>query len=126
MIKINLGFENSSIVIANILKKIPPSIELNVTQLIHLSTYLELVDRYQNKLSDTLVVNKTFPALILHAVNYDHDDNNNYWAVLSNEFYFMDLSIPHIVNLNDITVSDNMNEKELDIFKSLRDYLKDY
>lgn len=120
MFTVNLHVEHrdANNVVMSLVASLPSELNLSLSKLINLSTYIELASKYAD--SNT-VINAN--DVVLQAINYDSDDNNNYWAILTNDFVFMDVAIPLIADLDDEKIYESFSSHETDILKSLKEYL---
>lgn len=110
-IELNLDDINES----SVLMFLNTELRLNVVQLHNLSTYLVQVKKaksIKNFVSDH--------DDILHAINYDSDEVNNYWIILDKNFYFLDVGIPVTADLDNETLYDSLSENEAKLVKSLK------
>jgi hypothetical protein len=97
---------------------IPSDLDLSLEKLTNLSTYLEMANKFPN--SHTILNTNEE---IYQAFNYDSDDNNNYWAILTKDFDFMDVAIPLIADLDNETIFESFSGTEVRVLKSIKDYL---
>jgi hypothetical protein len=120
MVTVNLQIDNDEINEAtlSLLKSLPSYLNLNLIQFNNLSTYLEVANKY--KYLNTVINSNNN---ILQAINYESDDNNNYWIILTNDYYFMDVAIPLVVNLDDNIMFASLSSDEAEILRSLKEYL---
>jgi hypothetical protein len=87
--------------------------DLNISQLNNLGIYLDLLVQYKNP--KKIITNHDN---IMQAINYDMDENREYWFILDKQFYFMDVGIPH--NMADkMELYDNLTEFEIELVKSV-------
>ncbi len=112
-IKLTLG--SSEYDLLNVLDDIT---EMNSTQLINFSTYLEQVKKCKNP--KNVITNHEN---IIQAVNYDSDDNNNYWIILDKKFNFLDVGIPMSGDLSNDKLYEDLPVEESELIKSLKDVL---
>jgi len=120
MFTVNLQLEHrdANNIVMSLINSLPSELDLNLSKLSNLSTYIELA----NKSSDSnTVINSN--DVVLQAINYDSDDNNNYWAILSSDFVFMDVAIPLIADLDDEKMYEPFSSHEVHVLKSLKEYL---
>jgi hypothetical protein len=110
-IELNLDDVNNS----SILMFLNNDLNLNVSQLNSLSTYLEQVK--QTKSLKNFVSNHCD---ILHAINYDSDEVNNYWIILDKNFNFMDVGIPVTADLDNDNLYNGLSENESKLIKLLK------
>lgn len=94
-------------------------IEMNITKLTNFSTYINLAKKYNN--TNNIIINNH--KNILQAINYDIDEDNNYWIILTNEFIFLDIMIPAIVDLDNNDLYENLSEQEIEIIKCLKNFI---
>jgi hypothetical protein len=114
-IKLNItDNENSSI-----LNFLSNDISLDINQLYNLSTYLEQTRKIKNIINFVNDLDN-----ILHAIQYDSDDVNNYWMILDKNFNFMDVSIPLTTDMTNENIFYNMSEYEANLIKSLKTVFK--
>lgn len=92
-----------------------PSLKLSLAQLTNLSTYLDFVDKYPNTIN---VINKIDN--IIQALNYDSDEFNNFWIILTNNYMLIDISIPLYADFNNDKIFDNLSLEEIKIVKLLK------
>lgn len=92
--------------------------ELNSTQLLNLSTYLNLLSRYPDA-KNKIEINSE----IIHACNYDSDEINDYWIILDREFNFLDIGIPQIANLDDDKLYVHFSEHDKKLIKIIKDLI---
>jgi len=120
MFTVNLHVEHrdANNIVMSLINSLPSDLDLNLSKLANLTTYIELANK-SNDLNTVINSNK----MILQAINYDSDDNNNYWAILSNEFIFMDVSIPLVADLDDDKMYEPFSLHEVQVLKSLKEYL---
>ena len=120
MFTVNLHVEHrdANNIVMSLINTLPLELDLNLSQLTNLSTYIEVA----NKSNDfTTIINSN--NIVLQAINYDSDDNNNYWAILSNDFNFMDVAIPLIADLDDDKIYESFSTGEVQVLKALKEYL---
>ncbi len=120
MFTVNLHVEHrdANSFVMSLINSLPSELDLNFSKLTNLTTYIELA----NKSSDSnTVINSNEE--VLQAINYDSDDNNNYWAILSSEFVFMDVAIPLIADLDDEKIFEPFSAQECKVLKSIKEYL---
>ena len=91
------------------------SLNLSLSQLINLSTYLDFVDKYPNTIN---VINKVDN--IIQALNYDSDEFNNFWIILTNNYMLIDISIPLYADFNNDKIFNNLSLEEVSIIKLLK------
>lgn len=117
-IKLNLEHKDINNPVISLLNLLEPEVSLSLSNLSNLSTYLDLASKHTNP---TTVINANEE--ILQAINYDSDDNNNYWAILTSDFVFIDVAIPLVADLDDEKLYENFSSSETKVLKSLKDYL---
>ena len=120
MFTVNLQAEHKDAnnVVMSLVNSLSSDISISLSKLIHLSTYIDLASKYAEP---NTVINAN--DIVLQAINYDSDDNNNYWAILTNDFAFMDVAIPLIADLDDDKIYDSFSLIESKVLKSLKEYL---
>lgn len=117
-LQLNYQDANDNVKALFILLQLSPTLCLNLVQLNNLTTYIEVSNKYPN-VSNVISSNDK----ILQAINYESDDNNNYWIILSNDFLFIDVAVPLIADLSDTKIFDSLPANEAEILKSLKNYL---
>jgi RIO-like serine/threonine protein kinase len=113
-VNINLNLndvDSSSILFLN------KDITINVSQLYNLSTYLEQVRKIKNIKNFITEYHE-----ILHAINYDSDDINNYWIILDRDYNFLDIRIPQIIDPNNEKIYTHLSELEIKIINLLSNF----
>jgi len=113
--KVNIELNLDDINESSILIFLNNDIRLNVFQLYNLSTYLDQVKkakRIKNFVSDY--------DDILHAINYDSDEVNNYWIILDKNYHFLDVGIPVTADLDNETLYNSLSDKEANLVRSLK------
>jgi hypothetical protein len=117
-LNINLDLDNiDNLFILNFLNE---EININISQLYNLSTYLEQIRRIKN--IHNYIINKDN---ILHAAVYSTDENNDYWIVLDKDYNFIDIRIPNDEYYKKYSENDkkywlsNLTENEIKIVKLL-------
>jgi hypothetical protein len=120
MFTVNLQVEHKDAnnVVMSLVNSLSSEINLSLSKLTHLSTYIDLASKYAEP---NTIINTN--DVVLQAINYDSDDNNNYWAILTNDFVFMDVAIPLIANLDDEKIYESFSLNEAKVLKSLKEYL---
>jgi hypothetical protein len=120
MFTVNLQVEHTDAnnVVMSLVNSLSSEINLTLSKLTHLSTYIDLASKYAEP---NTVINTN--DVVLQAINYDSDDNNNYWAILTNDFVFMDVAIPLIADLDDEKIYESFSLNEAKVLKSLKEYL---
>ncbi len=120
MFTVNLHVEHGDAnnVVMSLLNSLPLDLGLNLSKLSNLSTYLDLASKYGNP---TTVINANEE--VFQAINYDSDDNNNYWAILSTDFVFMDVAIPLVADLDNEKIYESFTSSESKVLKSIKEYL---
>lgn len=120
MFTVNLHVEHKdgNNVVMSLINSLPSELYLGLSKLSHLSTYLDLATKYNNPIT---VINSN--DMVLQAINYDSDDNNNYWAILTKDYVFMDVAIPLVANLDDEKIFESFLTTEVNVLKSLKEYL---
>lgn len=113
--KVNIELDLNDIADSSILMFLNNDLGLNVTQLHNLSTYLEQVKKA--KTTKNFVSNHYD---ILHAVNYDSDEVNNYWVILDKNFNFLDVGIPVTADLDNENLYNNVPDNESKLIKLLK------
>jgi hypothetical protein len=117
-VNLHLEHKDANNIVMSLINSLPSELNLNLSKLSNLTTYIELANKSSN--SNT-VINSNDE--VLQAINYDSDDNNNYWAILSNDFVFMDVAIPLVADLDDEKLYESFSAHESKVLKSLKEYL---
>lgn len=117
-VKLHVEHRDANSIVMSLINSLPLELDLNLSKLTNLTTYIELANKSSN--SNT-VINAN--GEVLQAINYDSDDNNNYWAILSNDFVFMDVAIPLVADLDDEKMYEPFSAQEVQVLKSLKEYL---
>lgn len=94
------------------------NIDMNSSQLVNFSTYIEQSKKCKNP--KNVITNHEN---IIQAINYDSDENNNYWIILDKKFNFMDVGIPLSGDLSNEKLYEDLSSEESEILKSLKDVL---
>ena len=89
------------------------SIQLNIEQLCNMGTFLNKAKQYNDF---NVVKNKKN---VLCAINYNLDDNNNYWMVLTKSYEFIDIMIPITLDLNNGKNFEDLKPEVVDIIKTI-------
>ena len=116
-INIELEYAGQNSNVESLFKLFHSSLNLNLSQLNYLSTYVEVANRYPNAITVIEPDNR-----IYQAINYDSDDNNNYWIMLSKDFTFIDVAIPVVADLKNDQVFAGLSEKEVEFLESLKTF----
>ena len=117
-VNLRLDHKDANNVVMSLINSIPSELTLNFQMLLHLTTYMDMANRHPNP---NTVINSTEE--VLQAINYDSHDNNNYWAVLTKDYVFMDFAIPLIADLDNENIYEPFSANEARVLKSLKEYL---
>jgi len=118
--KLNINLDLDNINNSFILDFLNEEIDINISQLYNLSTYLEQIIKIKN--INNYIYNKDN---ILHAAVYSTDENNDYWIVLDKDYNFFDIRIPNDEYYKKHSENDrkswfsNLTENEIKIVKLL-------
>lgn len=88
---------------------------LNINQTLNLSNYLQQASKTSP--SSVFITNRDE---ILHAINYDSDENNDYWIILDINYIFYDINLPHVIDLSNNSMLNNLSEHEIKLVKLLK------
>ncbi len=113
--KVNIELNLDDITNSAVLAFLNTNIVLNVNQLYNFSTYLDQMRKIK-----TITNYVTDHDNILHAINYDSDEVNNYWIILDKNFTFLDVGIPITADLDDESLYTNLSEPDANLVKSLK------
>jgi hypothetical protein len=91
---------------------------LSPKQLFNFSTYYVTFKNIENIIKLVNNVNN-----IIQACIYFSDKNQDYWMILTNEYVFFDICIPHNIDLDNTNVISDLSPYELNIIKELKEYL---
>jgi hypothetical protein len=100
---------------------------LTTSQLYNLSVYMDIIKK--SKVSKLTKVSKGIKKpisnknIILHAYNYDIDDNCEYWIVLDKSLKFTDIGIPLNLNVDNKKSFENVPDFESNIIKEIKKYI---
>jgi hypothetical protein len=92
------------------------SYDLLPIQLYNMATYIDVVRK--NKNINTINSSND----ILQAINYDSDENNNYWIILNNNFCLFDMCIPSNASFENNKLFENLSNDEIDILSTILTY----
>jgi hypothetical protein len=88
---------------------------ISPSQLYNLSVYMDIIKKskgIKNPISNQNI--------ILHAYNYDIDDNCEYWVVLDKNLKFTDIGIPFNLNVDNKKSFENVPDFESNIIKEIK------
>jgi hypothetical protein len=112
--KLNLILnENESSLLAPLCER---SYDLSPIQLYNMATYIDVVRK--NRSINTINNNNN----ILQAINYDSDENNNYWIVLDTNLCLFDMGIPLNATFDNNKLFENLTNEEIDILSTILTY----
>lgn len=89
------------------------NLNLTFEQLCNFTTYINKIKSYNDGNSLTIKNKKN----VLHAINYNLDDNNNYWMILTNNYEFFDIMIPIHLDLNNNEIYNGLKQEVVEIIK---------
>ncbi len=89
---------------------------LSVDQLHNISTYFVQLKKYPNP---KYTISDMDTKIVLHAINYENDESNMYWLVLTKNFKFVDLGIPITLDLGSDSVYDRISDVDTNILKDI-------
>lgn len=113
--KVNIELNLDDINESSVLVFLNNDLRLNVSQLHNLSTYLDQLKKTKNIRNMVSQYDD-----ILHAINYDSDEVNNYWIILDINFNFLDVGIPVTADLDNESLYNSLSENEAKLVKSLK------
>ena len=116
-VNIQLEYSDTNANVSSLFELLPSTLNLNLSQLNNLSTYVEVANRYANAITIIESDDKIF-----QAINYDSDDNNNYWIILSKEFTFIDIAIPLVADFKNDQLFDGLSDKDIEMLESLKTF----
>lgn len=117
-VNLNVEHRDANNLVMSLINSLPSDLNLNLFKLSNLTNYIDLANKSSNPVT---VIDSNDE--IFQAINYDSDDNNNYWLILSKDFVFMDVAIPLIADLDDEKIYEPFTSYEIKILKSLKEYL---
>ena len=95
------------------------NINISIKQLHNLSGYLEQISKIKKQPST--IINEHMN--IIQAVNYDKNEVNNFWFILDKNYTFLDIAVPLNTQLDNIELYQNFSDSEIEIIKSIKDFL---
>jgi hypothetical protein len=89
--------------------------DVDTNQLNNLATFIDVVKK--NTMTKYTEINNNNN--ILQAVNYDRDENNNYWVILDMNLRFYDIGIPVTATIENNKLFESLSNDEIDIVSTI-------
>jgi dolichyl-phosphate-mannose--protein O-mannosyl transferase len=109
--RLNIKLSNTEVITFSTL--VDQEFDLDTTQLNNLATFMDVIKK------NSIIRQYSNINNILQAVNYDNDDNNNYWIVLDINLSFYDIGIPHNAMIENNRLFENLSNVEIDIVSTI-------